>query len=118
MPLTAAAFLFCAFSVMGIPPFGGFFSKYLVISGAVGAGQVAIAAVFILGACMTILYLFRLYAAVFMGEEKIEAPRERTAGMVGSVTFLAALSLLSGILVALPSAFIKDALAAIGGGAR
>ena len=26
-PLTAVAFLFCAFSVMGIPPFGGFFCK-------------------------------------------------------------------------------------------
>jgi NADH:ubiquinone oxidoreductase subunit 5 (subunit L)/multisubunit Na+/H+ antiporter MnhA subunit len=118
MPLTAAAFLFCAFSVMGIPPFGGFFSKYLVISGAVGAGQVAIAAVFVLGACMTILYLFRLFAAVFMGEEKIKVEREGTAGMVGSVTFLAALSLLSGVLVAFPSAFVHDALAAIGGGAR
>jgi hypothetical protein len=38
--------------------------------------------------------------------------------MVGSVTFLAALSLLSGILVAFPSAFVRDALAAIAGGAR
>jgi NADH-quinone oxidoreductase subunit L len=118
MPLTAAAFLLCSFSVMGIPPFGGFFSKYLVISGAVGAGQIAIAAAFVLGACMTILYLLRLFAAVFMGEEKIRAPREGTAGMVGSVTFLAALSLLSGILVAFPSAFVRDALAAIAGGAR
>ena len=30
MPVTAIAFLLCAFSVMGIPPFGGFFSKYMV----------------------------------------------------------------------------------------
>jgi len=117
MPLTAAAFLLCAFSVMGIPPFGGFFSKYLVISGAVGAGQVAIAAAFVLGACMTILYLFRLFSAVFMGEEKIRVEGEGTRGMVGSVTFLAALSLLSGVLVAFPSAFVRDALAALGGGA-
>ncbi|MDD5594232.1 MAG: proton-conducting transporter membrane subunit, partial [Candidatus Margulisbacteria bacterium] len=28
MPVTAISFLFCAFSIMGIPPFGGFFSKY------------------------------------------------------------------------------------------
>jgi NADH:ubiquinone oxidoreductase subunit 5 (subunit L)/multisubunit Na+/H+ antiporter MnhA subunit len=118
MPLTAAAFLFCSFSVMGIPPFGGFFSKYLVISGAVGAGQVAIAAVFVLGACMTILYLFRLFSAVFMGEEKIKVEGEGTRGMVGSVTLLGALSLLSGILVAFPSAFVRDALAVLAGGAR
>ena len=37
MPWTAVAFLLCAFSVMGIPPFGGFFSKYMVISAAVSS---------------------------------------------------------------------------------
>ena len=40
MPVTAVAFLLCAFSVMGIPPFGGFFSKFMVISGTVKAGHV------------------------------------------------------------------------------
>ena len=39
MPLTALAFIGCAFSVMGIPPFGGFFSKYLVFMGAVQSKQ-------------------------------------------------------------------------------
>ena len=33
MPITAVSFLLCSFSVMGIPPFGGFFSKYMVITG-------------------------------------------------------------------------------------
>ncbi len=32
MPITAIAFLFCSFSVMGIPPFGGFFSKFMVMT--------------------------------------------------------------------------------------
>jgi NADH:ubiquinone oxidoreductase subunit 5 (subunit L)/multisubunit Na+/H+ antiporter MnhA subunit len=118
MPLTALAFLFCAFSVMGVPPFGGFFSKYLVISGAVEGGQLIVAIVFIVGAFMTILYLFRLFAMVFMGPEKIKAEREGTPGMVGSVTFLAALSLLSGFLIGLPSAFIKDAISGILGGLK
>jgi NADH:ubiquinone oxidoreductase subunit 5 (subunit L)/multisubunit Na+/H+ antiporter MnhA subunit len=118
MPLTAGAFLFCAFSVMGVPPFGGFFSKYLVISGAVEAGQLAISIAFIVGAFMTILYLLRLFYMVFMGEEKIKAEREGTPVMVGSVVFLAALSLLSGILVAYPSALIRDAIASIAGGLR
>jgi NADH:ubiquinone oxidoreductase subunit 5 (subunit L)/multisubunit Na+/H+ antiporter MnhA subunit len=118
MPLTAIAFLLCAFSVMGVPPFGGFFSKYLVFSGTVGAGRTAIAAVFVLGACMTILYLFRLFTAVFTGEENIKVEGEGTRVMIGSVTFLAALSLLSGILVAFPVTFVRDALAVIMGAAR
>ncbi len=39
MPVTAVSFLFCAFSVMGIPPLGGFFSKYMVISSAIDTGK-------------------------------------------------------------------------------
>ncbi len=39
MPVTAVAFLLCAFSVMGIPPLGGFFGKYMVVSSAVDTGQ-------------------------------------------------------------------------------
>jgi NADH:ubiquinone oxidoreductase subunit 5 (subunit L)/multisubunit Na+/H+ antiporter MnhA subunit len=118
MPMTAIAFLFCSFSVMGIPPFGGFFSKYLVIAGAVDGGQIAIAIVFVAGAVMTILYLFRLFTMVFMGEEKIKTEREGTPTMVGSVVFLAALSLASGLFVAFPSGFVQNAIVAFAGGLR
>jgi proton-translocating NADH-quinone oxidoreductase chain N len=118
MPLTAFAFLFCSFSVMGIPPFGGFFSKYLVISGAVEAGQLAVSIVFVVGAFMTIIYLLRLFAMVFMGEEKIKVECEGGKGMVGSVLFLALLSLASGLFVAFPAAFIKDAILVLAGGLK
>lgn len=118
MPLTAAAFLFCAFSVMGVPPFGGFFSKYLVVSGTVALGQTLIAAVFVLGACMTILYLFRLFTAVFTGEEKTKVDGEGSPVMLVCVTALAALSLLSGILVHYPSVYVRDMVAALMTAAR
>jgi proton-translocating NADH-quinone oxidoreductase chain N len=118
MPLTALAFLFCSFSVMGVPPFGGFFSKYLVISGAVGAGELAVSIAFIVGAIMTILYLLRLFALVFTGEEKIKVEKEGSPGMVGSVLFLAALSLASGILVAYPSTFIQNTICSLAGGLK
>ena len=36
--IATISFALCAFSVMGLPPFGGFFSKYMVISGAVETG--------------------------------------------------------------------------------
>ena len=48
MPWTAVAFIFCAFSVIGIPPFGGFFSKFMVIMATVQSGRVWVAAA---GAC-------------------------------------------------------------------
>lgn len=109
MPITAVAFLVCAFSVMGLPPFGGFFAKYMVINGAVQAGQPWIAAVFILGAVLTIIYLLRAFTSVFMGKPASEGelPREGSKTMIASVVTLAALSLLGGILIAFPSALAQ-----------
>jgi NADH:ubiquinone oxidoreductase subunit 5 (subunit L)/multisubunit Na+/H+ antiporter MnhA subunit len=106
MPFTALAFLFCSFSVMGIPPFGGFFSKYMVFSGSVGNGQYLISAAFLAGAFLTIIYLFRVFNLVFLGEARIPA-KEGSPLMVGSVVFLAVLSLLAGIFIAYPSAFAQ-----------
>ncbi len=107
MPVTAAAFAVCAFSVMGIPPLGGFFAKYMVINGAVEAGQPWMAAVFILGAVLTVIYLLRAFVLVFMGEYKgdHEMPKEGSRTMVASVVALAALSILGGILIVFPSNF-------------
>jgi len=99
MPITAVSFLLCSFSVMGIPPFGGFWSKYMVISGAVSTRQFFIASVFIAGAFLTLIYLFRLFMLVFLGEPKTASPKEGSPVMVSSVAFLAFLSLASGIFI-------------------
>jgi proton-translocating NADH-quinone oxidoreductase chain N len=105
MPVTAVSFLFCAFSVMGIPPFGGFFSKYMVFAGAVNAGQVWIGFVFLFGAVLTILYLFRTFNLIFLGEANIPGVKEASPIMVNSVAILGILSLLSGILIWYPAKF-------------
>ena len=106
MPLTALAFIFCAFSVMGIPPFGGFFAKYLVIDGIITAGNVTLGAVFIIGAVMTILYLTRLFIKVFLGESVSEV-KEGAPLMVASVVILAILSVALGVSINLPSGFVS-----------
>jgi proton-translocating NADH-quinone oxidoreductase chain N len=103
MPVTAASFLFCAFSVMGIPPFGGFFSKYMIISGTLQSGHLMIAAVFLFGAVLTILYLFRTFNLVFLGEVKTSSAREGSSVMVLCVALFAALSLLGGIFIGYPN---------------
>ena len=119
MPVTAVSFLFCAFSVMGFPPLGGFFSKYLVVTSAVEAGRPVMAAVFLGGAVLTILYLFRLFSKVFLGEPRGGvAAAERSVLMVASVAVLAVLSLAGGILVGWPSALARAAVAALPGVAQ
>jgi proton-translocating NADH-quinone oxidoreductase chain M len=101
MPVTAVAFLACAFSVIGIPPFGGFFSKFLVILGTVQAGQVWLAAAALFTAVLTMYYLFKVFSMVFLGEAKHPAP-EKTKSMVFVVAALAVLSLAAGLLVSWP----------------
>ncbi len=97
MPVTAFAFAGCALSVMGIPPFAGFFSKFLLILGSVYDGNIAVALIFIICAGFTVLYTVRVFRKVFFGEQKDYRHIEKEIAfspMVGSVTALAVLSLL------------------------
>jgi proton-translocating NADH-quinone oxidoreductase chain N len=110
MPVTAIAFLFCAFSVMGIPPLGGFFSKYLVFNAVVKNGNFTITLLFLFSAFLTIIYLFRLFNVVFMGELRLQQAREGSKAMVASVVMLAVLSLLCGIFVFYPFKFCEIAV--------
>jgi len=114
MPLTALAFLFCAFSVIGIPPFGGFFSKFLVIMGTVKAGLVAAAAVALFTAILTMFYLLRTFTQVFLGEVKTPG-REGTPSMVAVVVILAVLSLAAGLFISYPATLAETTTAHIMG---
>ena len=117
MPVTGMAFLFCAFSIMGIPPFGGFFGKYMVIAGSLESGHTLVSVVFLIAAVMTILYLFRLFNQVFMGEPQGSTAREGSPLMVLSVAILAALSLLAGIYIGVFGRFLRVAVQQMTGGA-
>lgn len=115
MPITAFSFALCAFSVMGIPPFFGFFAKYLVIDGIITAGNPLIGLSFIAGAVMTVMYLMRLFAKVFLGKPTPEcvAVREGSKLMTASVLILGILSLVLGIAVAVPGGIIELAKGAL-----
>jgi formate hydrogenlyase subunit 3/multisubunit Na+/H+ antiporter MnhD subunit len=116
MPITAVAFLLCSFSVMGIPPFGGFFSKYMVIAGTVDGGHLWIAGVFIAGAVLTVLYLFRVFTMVFMGEPKEgHVAKEASPVMVFCVALLAFLSLMGGLYIKYPGSFVESTVQQMAG---
>jgi NADH:ubiquinone oxidoreductase subunit 5 (subunit L)/multisubunit Na+/H+ antiporter MnhA subunit len=113
MPVTAVSFILCAFSVMGIPPFGGFFSKYLVIAGSIKSGNYLITSIFILGAFLTMIYLFRLFAMIFLGEARTTPVREGAPVMVASVALLAVFSVAGGIFINYPSLYVQSAVSQI-----
>ncbi len=110
MPITAISFLFCALSVMGVPPFGGFFSKTMVMVGAAEAGYPWITGVFMLGAFLTIIYLFRVFNLVFLGKPGVEAHKEGSRTMVYSVAALGVLSIVGGIAIHWPGTMAEVAV--------
>ena len=107
MPITAMAFLICAFSVMGIPPLGGFFAKFMVINGAVYSGHLWIALIFLLGSVMTMIYLLRIFVLIFMGKPTHDYnAKDASFTMVSSVVLLAVMSILGGIFINYPADYV------------
>lgn len=110
MPITAVSFLLCAFSVMGLPPLGGFFSKYAVIAGTASGGHYWMALAFVATAVLTIIYLLRVFVMVFMGPCKTETVKEGSPLMVFSVALLAFLSVISGLIIMPSFGFAEAAM--------
>lgn len=102
MPLTGAAYILCAFSVIGIPPFLGFWPKFMTILLTIKAGYLMAGVIAVLGALFTLFYLMRLYGRVFLGELNIKAEEDKNSPMVWIVLLLGILSLLLGTAFWLP----------------
>ena len=60
----------CALSMIGLPPFAGFFSKWYLALGAIQKGQYLFVAALILSSLLSAVYFFRLLEHVFMDPKK------------------------------------------------
>jgi formate hydrogenlyase subunit 3/multisubunit Na+/H+ antiporter MnhD subunit len=99
MPLTGVGFLFSSLSIMGLPPFGGFYAKLMVILATVKEGHFFIAALAVLAAILTMLYLFRLFNGIFLGKARMPNKLEKSRSMVGCVLALGIISLILGLFI-------------------
>jgi len=111
MPRTHAAFLVGSLSLAGIPIFAGFWSKDGIVAAAFASNDTLGAILYacgLVGALLTGLYTFRLYFAVFHGEQselvREHAHGEHGEGPVSMLVPVAVLSVLATIggLVAIP----------------
>ena len=105
MPITFGCFAFAALSLVGIPPFAGFFSKWYLANGALAAGKAVFAwlgpVVLLLSALLTAGYLFPIVVQAFLpGKDfdkedvkSCEAPLSMTVPMM----ILALLALFLGV---------------------
>lgn len=76
MPWTFAWMTIAACSMIGLPPFSGFFSKFYLLTSALAGGEPEIALVVVVSGLLTALYMFKLIEQMFFQKgtdnEKVE----------------------------------------------
>jgi len=65
MPFTFGAFCIASFSIIGLPPMGGAWSKWFLVSGAFEAGEFLMGAVFMVSSLLSIGYLMPIVVRAF-----------------------------------------------------
>ena len=71
MPVAGTTITVCALSMIGIPPFAGFFSKWYLALGAVENKQYGFVAVLIISSLLGIIYFFRILEHLYMDKKTI-----------------------------------------------
>lgn len=74
MPLTFLCFTIGTISIIGLPPFGGVWSKWYLALGALEAHQLAIVAVLMLSSLLNIAYLLPIPLKAFFGKPGDDVP--------------------------------------------
>jgi NADH:ubiquinone oxidoreductase subunit 5 (subunit L)/multisubunit Na+/H+ antiporter MnhA subunit len=109
-PVLAVAAAMLVLSIVGVPPFLGFFAKLGVIIAAVKY-SVLLGVGALVAALFTLLYMVRLYTRAFTGRGSTAETRPVSGFLVGIVVFLALVSLAAGIAYYLPVKLIESGMA-------
>ena len=103
MPLMMAGFTVAALSMVGIPPTGGFFSKWYLILGGIDAQNWIFVAVIIASSLLTAVYFFRMIEKIYAAPPSDAAPeleqaREPSARILVPILILAVGIIVLGII--------------------
>lgn len=79
MPVTVAAFTVAAFSMIGIPPTAGFFSKLYLIMGAADAENWAFVGIILLSSLLNLVYFINVVKHMFFPAD--EGPSKTVTGL-------------------------------------
>jgi multicomponent Na+:H+ antiporter subunit D len=111
MPATGFSSLMGSLSIAGIPPLAGFWSKLLIVLGAVKAERFWTAGLIVLASIITLGYYLKLQKFAFFGEgeEKDRKIRSIPLSMNSVMVILAILSLIGGlVLISAPLSNLLD----------
>jgi proton-translocating NADH-quinone oxidoreductase chain N len=113
MPLTSFAFAVGAFSLVGLPPFVGFPSKFLIIRGALVGGETlltVLVGLVLVGTVIEGAYFFRVIQAIYFKKGEGDSARnESPAVALVSMFVLVALIIVIGVYPSLVSDTLSSA---------
>ncbi|MCD6322655.1 MAG: hypothetical protein J7L77_06470 [Clostridiales bacterium] len=106
MPVTYVVYLVAIISMAGIPPMGGFVSKWLIFQGLANDGMLFLAATVFFGSIGSFMYVFRPLSTVFLGQTFTKDLKKKEVGffMMFPMLILTLLSLLIGVF---PNIFLR-----------
>ncbi len=110
MPYTSLAFTVGAFSIVGLPPFIGFFSKFLIIRSALaeeGILYIVLVGLVLLGTIIEGAYFFRVIQVIYFRGEKAGTVKKR-APIIALIPIFILVILIIGI--GIYSRFLDDTL--------
>ncbi len=104
LPVTANTNFIASMSIAGIPPFNGFWSKFIIIIACVEAGRPWLGFWAVIGSILTLSSFMKVQKYVFLGKlnEKFSKIKEVPLSMQFAMLFLALLCIIGGIML-LPS---------------
>ena len=116
-PVTGAATIVGALSICGVPPFGGFWSKLIIILACIQAGRPVLAFTAVAVSILTLAYYFRSLTRVIFGKSVMHEQRKGavTVSMGIAMVALVVISASMGMLL-LPNtgnAVLKEAVSVI-----
>jgi len=114
MPVTMAAFFIGALSIIGIPPGGGFLSKWYLVLGALEADQFPLLVVILVSSLLNAAYFMPIvYRAFFVGSRETTLPDTVSEAPIFCVAPLVVTALISLVLFFYPQPFLDLAELAV-----
>ncbi|MBW2107831.1 MAG: monovalent cation/H+ antiporter subunit D family protein [Deltaproteobacteria bacterium] len=115
MPITMTAFLIGSLSVIGLPPTGGFFSKWYLVLGTLQAHQISMLVVLLASSLLNAAYFLPVvYKAFFCTEQEAMFPNTVQEAPLWCVVPLVVTAIGSIVLFFYPTIFLNLAKLAIG----
>ena len=101
MPVTCGALVVLSLSMIGLPPFAGFFSKWYLALGAIQSSQYLYVAALIISSLLSAIYFFRIFERLFMGEKTVTEPDDMPGKLEVPMCMLIPIIIAAAMVIAL-----------------